>query len=137
MIKYQIVKDCGGICRKDLSVREECSTLKVHEHFTHAVIHTFLIEKSSRIVWLLFSLSGERFWGDGRRTAGGQETPEGGCPRTPYRWSVIAPLWCLGLPVITTYYGRYHYCHRHHHTYHQEKVVYAAFYFPVSDHSSS
>ena len=58
-------------------------------------------------------------------------------PRTPYRWSVIAPLWCLGLPVITTYYGRYHYCHRHHHTYHQEKVVYAAFYFPVSDHSSS
>lgn len=41
MIKYQIVKDYGGICRKDLSVREECSTLKVHEHFTHAVIHTF------------------------------------------------------------------------------------------------
>ena len=66
---------CGtGACA------EECSTLKVHEHFTHAVIHTFLIEKSSRIVWLLFSLSGERFWGDGRRTAGGQETPEGGCP---------------------------------------------------------
>jgi hypothetical protein len=80
VIKYQIVKDYGGICRKDLSVREECSTLKVHEHFTHAVIHTFLMEKSSRIAWLLFSLLGERFWGDGRRTAGGQETPEGGCP---------------------------------------------------------
>lgn len=41
MIKYQIVKDYGGICRKDLSVREECSTLKVHEHFTHAVITHF------------------------------------------------------------------------------------------------
>ena len=79
--RYQIVKDYGGICRKDLSVREECSTLKVHEHFTHAVIHTFLIEKSSRIVWLLFALSGERFWGDGRRTAGGQETTGRWMPR--------------------------------------------------------
>ena len=44
--RYQIVKDYGGICRKDLSVREECSTLKVHEHFTYAVIHTFLTESS-------------------------------------------------------------------------------------------
>ena len=89
--RYQIVKDYGGICRKDLSVRKECSTLKVHEHFTHAASDVYkrqgLSGCSSRYRENGFGVTDE-----GRQE--GRRHRKVDAPRTPYRWSVIAPLWC-------------------------------------------